>query len=436
MDPTLSLFISFALLLGLIVLGIHVGFALLISALILLVMADPAYLDLVLVRLYESMNEFALIAIPMFILLGNAIGKSRVSEDLYEFFHRLLYRVPGGLAAASVFAAAIFSALSGSSPATAAAIGRSAIPEMLKRNYPTRLATGSVAAGGTLGVLIPPSVTMIVYGIATDTSIGKLFLAGVFPGMLLAALFAVWSVIYFRLKAKEGNVGDVEATYTLRDKLVMAPKILPFILIIIFILWALYFGVATPSEVAALGALAALALVALIYRIRLKNLSGILIDSVKDSVMVMFIIAASYIYGVALSALYVTQTIAMGIASLDLSPWQLLIIINAFLFLLGFFLPPVSVIVITTPMLWPAIESAGIDPIWYGVMLTINLEAGLITPPVGLNLFVIKAIAPNVSYYDIFMGSLPYIGLLFASIAILFLFPQIALWLPNQVITR
>jgi len=366
----------------------------------------------------------------MFIVMGGAVASSRAGSDLYEALDRWLYRVPGGLMVSNIGACAIFAALSGSSPATCAAIGKMGIPEMRKRGYADGLATGSIAAGGTLGILIPPSITMIVYGIATETSIGRLFLAGLLPGLMLTGLFVTWGLIHARL------TGDVNAAraraFSLREKLEVLPRVAPFLLIIAGILWVLYGGVATPSEAAGVGAVMCLLLVIVIYRMtRLQDHWTMLRSSMREAVMILMIIAAAELFSYMMSTLYITQSLALWIADLDVNRWILMGWINLFLLVAGFFLPPVAVILMTAPTLLPIIESAGFDPIWFAVILTINMEIGLITPPVGLNLYVINGIVPDVKLPTILWGALPFMFCMMLGIVLLCIFPSIALWLPE-----
>jgi len=332
----------------------------------------------------------------------------------------------------NIGACALFAALSGSSPATCAAIGKMGIPEMTRRGYPDSLAAGSIAAGGTLGILIPPSVTMIVYGIATETSIGRLFLAGLVPGIMLTLMFMAWAL--FDCWRRGLGLGDLTRRYSLRERLQALPRVLPFLLIVALILFVLYGGVATPSEAAGAGALICLALAAVIYRMwRLRPLVDIFRDTIRESVMIMIIIGAAELFSFALSSMFITQSIADGIASLEVNRWALLGIINVFLLVAGFFLPPVAIILMTAPILIPLLQTNGFDPYWFAVILTINMEIGLITPPVGLNLYVINGIAPQISLRDILVGSLPFVMLMVLAIVILSVVPQIATFLPNLV---
>ena len=433
MDPlSLGLLVAFMTIVVLFS-GVSVASGLLIvSAGFLLVFDGMRSLELMPEIFFGKLNSFALLSIPMFIIMGAAISSTRAGADLYEALERWLTRVPGGLVMSNLGACALFSAMSGSSPATCAAIGKMGIPEMRKRGYPDEVAAGSIAAGGTLGILIPPSVTMIVYGIATETSIGRLFLAGVMPGLLLVGLFMAWS-IYDTWRNGSAEV-LAQRSYTLKQKLEILPRVIPFIVIILGVLYAMYGGIATPSETAAVGALLCLVIAMIIYRLwSPKALWTILSDSTRESVMILFIIGAAGVFSYMLSSLYITQSIAAWISDLDVNRWVLMGIVNVFLLVAGFFLPPVAVILMAAPILLPIILAAEFDPYWFAVILTINMEIGLISPPVGLNLYVINSIAPDIPLKTILRGSLPYVGCMVLAIVILCFFPGIATWLPDMV---
>lgn len=403
---------------------------LIVSALFLIAFDGFRSLELMPEILYGKLDNFALLSIPMFILMGASIASTRAGADLYEALDRWLTRVPGGLVISNLGACALFAAMSGSSPATCAAIGKMGIPEMRKRNFPDGVATGSIAAGGTLGILIPPSVTMIVYGIATETSIGRLFLAGVMPGLLLVALFMVWS-IYSTWRA--GNMDALAGrSFTWKQKFEVLPRVVPFLLVIAGVLYTLYGGVATPSETAAVGAIFCVILAVIIYRMTdVTQLWTMLRDTTKESVMILFIIGAAGVFSYMLSSLFITQAIAEWIGTLDVNKWVLMFYVNIFLLVAGFFLPPVAVILMAAPILMPIILGAGFDPYWFAVILTINMEIGLISPPVGLNLYVINGIAPEIPLKTILRGSIPYVGCMILAIILLSLFPGIATWLPD-----
>ena len=273
---------------------------------------------------------------------------------------------------------------------------------------------------------------MIVYGIATETSIGRLFLAGVVPGLLLVGLFMAWSVFS---TWRSGNLEVLSpVAYSWRQRLEIMPRVLPFLVIIAGVLYAMYGGVATPSETAAVGALLCLLIAMVIYRLwSPAALWDVLRDSTRESVMILFIIGAAGVFSYMLSSLFITQSIAEWIGTLDVNRWVLMGAVNLFLLIAGFFLPPVAVILMAAPILLPIILSAGFDPIWFAVVLTINMEIGLISPPVGLNLYVINGIAPDISLRSILVGSLPFVGCMVVAIGLLCVFPGLALWLPDLV---
>ncbi|MEJ2456023.1 MAG: TRAP transporter large permease [Candidatus Thiodiazotropha sp.] len=433
MDPLLLGALASVCLVLLLLSGMPVAFALGVTAVLFLLLHNgPATFSIVADTLFASLDEFALLSIPMFLVMGSAIAASRAGSDLYEAIDRWLYKVPGGLLISNIGACGVFAALTGSSPATCAAIGKMGIPEMRKRGYPAGLATGAIAAGGTLGILIPPSITMIVYGIATETSIGRLFMAGLLPGLMLIGLFIGWSLIYARIKGY--TFVEEDKHFSLRDKLVILPKVIPFMMIIALVLWALYGGVATPSEASGVGAMVCILLVMAIYRVwRPRQLWQIISSATRESVMLMMIIGMAGLFSYMMSSLYITQGIAEFIAAQQLSPWALILLLNLFLLVAGFFLPPVAVILMTAPTLVPIVLQAGYDPIWFGVMLTLNMEIGLITPPVGLNLYVINGIVPDVDLKTVLIGALPFMLCMLVGIALLIAFPQIALWLPNHL---
>ena len=413
--------------------GVSVAIGLLIvSAGFLLAFDGMRSLELMPEIMFGKLNDFALLSIPMFVIREASIASTRAGADLYEALERWLTRVPGGLVISNLGACALFSAMSGSSPATCAAIGKMGIPEMRKRGYPDGIAAGSIAAGGTLGILIPPSVTMIVYGIATETSIGRLFLAGVVPGLMLVVLFMAWSLY---ATWSSGNAAVLSPRrYSWRERVEILPRVLPFVAIIAGVLYAMYGGIATPSETAAVGALLCLLIAMVIYKLwSPAALWVVLRDSTRESVMILFIIGAAGVFSYMLSSLFITQSIAAWIGELDANRWVIMAAINVFLLVAGFFLPPVAVILMAAPILLPIITAAGFDPIWFAVILTINMEIGLISPPVGLNLYVINGIAPDISLRTILVGSLPFVACMVLAILILCFFPGLATWLPDLV---
>jgi tripartite ATP-independent transporter DctM subunit len=399
----------------------------------LLLIKGPASLANVPILMMDELSSFALLTIPLFVLLGAAIGASAAGKDIYESLHRWLDRVPGGLVIANILACGVFSAICGSSPATAAAIGKAGVPEMIKRGVSPAMATGSICAGGTLGILIPPSITMILYGLVTETSIGRLFLAGVVPGILLVLMFSVYAWLA-TLRAQRAAPPVEHVRYTFAQKVEGLGRVSPFLGIVLAIGYAMYGGLATPSEVAALSAVLALVLVIVIYRQwRLADQWRIFRETVRESSMILMIIGAAAVFSYMLSLLYVTQSAAQWLVDLELNRWVLMLAINVFLLVAGCFLPPVAIILMVMPILTPVLEAANFDLIWFAVILTINMEVGLITPPVGLNLYVLKGVAPEVPLPTVLKGSMPFVALMLLAMVLLSVFPQIALWLPGQM---
>ena len=425
--------------------GMPIAFALGTVAVSFMYFFMPASsLDTVTQNVYEEMASITLLSIPLFIMKGAAIGKSRAGQDLYSAIHAWLHKVPGGLGIANVFACALFAAMAGSSPATCSAIGSAGIPEMRKRGYSSGFAAGIIAAGGTLGILLPPSIVMILYAVAAEQSLGRLFLAGIGPGLLLVALFAGYAVVRarkeYQIALKVYEAGGEKSAYldkehfTLAQKVEMLPRVLPFLVLLIGVMVALYGGYATPSETAGLGGLLALGLVAVVYGLwRPKDVMPILSSTLKESTMLMLIIGMSLLYSYVMSHLHISQSAAHWIVGMELSRWVLLTVILLMVVVLGFFLPPVSIILMTAPIILPPLKAAGFDLIWFGVVMTIVMEMGLIHPPVGLNIFVIKNVAPDISLKEVIWGVMPFLGLMFAAVFLLCLFPEIATGLPNIV---
>ncbi|GAC1600698.1 MAG: TRAP transporter large permease [Ramlibacter sp.] len=425
--------------------GAPIAFALGSVALLFMFVFMPASaLNTVTQNVYEEMASITLLSIPLFILKGAAIGRTRAGQDLYAAMHAWMGRVPGGLGIANVFACALFAAMAGSSPATCSAIGSAGIPEMRKRGYSPGFAAGIIAAGGTLGILLPPSVTMILYAVAAEQSLGRLFLAGIFPGVLLVVLFSIYAVFRYR---KEYRLAHIEytrsgthspllerETFTAQQKFEMLPRVVPFLLLLIGVMAALYGGFATPSETAGLGAVLALVLIAVIYKVwRPRDVAPILAATLRESTMLMMIIGMSLLFSYVMSFLHISQSTAEWIVAMQLSRWVLLATILVMVILLGFFLPPVSIILMTAPIILPPLRAAGFDLIWLGVLMTIVMETGLIHPPVGLNIFVIKNIAPDIPLNEIIWGVVPFVLLMLFGVVLICIFPGIATALPDAL---
>ena len=425
--------------------GAPISFALGSVAVLFMYLFMPAQsLNTVTQNVYEEMASITLLSIPLFILKGAAIGRSPAGQDLYAAMHVWMGRIPGGLGIANVFACALFAAMAGSSPATCSAIGSAGIPEMRKRGYSPGFAAGIIAAGGTLGILLPPSITMILYAVAAEQSLGRLFLAGIGPGALLVVLFSLYATWRYRVEYRAAEVthaaGGIKSAYldqhvySLREKVEMLPRVLPFVILLIGVMVALYGGYATPSETAGLGAILALVLIAVVYGLwRPTQLAPILTSTLRESTMLMFIIGMSLLYSYVMSYLHISQSAAEWIVGLALSKWLLLTVILLMVLLLGFFLPPVSIILMTAPIILPPLKAAGFDLIWFGVVMTVVMEMGLIHPPVGLNIFVIKNIAPDIPLKDVIWGVMPFVGLMLIAIVLCCFFPAIATGFPDAV---
>jgi C4-dicarboxylate transporter DctM subunit len=425
--------------------GMPIAFSLgAVATLFMIAFMPGASVDTIAQNVYEEMASITLLSIPLFILKGAAIGRSRAGQDLYGALHAWMHRIPGGLGIANVFACALFAAMAGSSPATCSAIGSAGIPEMRKRGYSGGFAAGIIAAGGTLGILLPPSITMILYAVAAEQSLGRLFLAAIGPALLLVVLFAGYAAWRFRrehrraraLHAQTGAFSELlrEDPLSLRDKFALLPRVLPFVILLTGVMIALYGGYATPSETAGLGAVLALLLIAGIYSVWTpRELEPILAATLRESTMLMLIIGMSLLYSYVMSYLHISQSAAQWIVSLELSRWVLLVTILLLVVVLGFFLPPVSIILMMAPIILPPLKAAGFDLIWFGVIMTIVMEMGLIHPPVGLNLFVIKNIAPDIPLADVVWGVLPFVVLMILAVVLLSVVPDIATWLPHKV---
>ena len=433
MSPTTQGTLVLIVTLLMLVSGIPVAFGLGAIAIAFLVLFQGFdALHVVAETFWSGLDEFTLVAIPMFVMMGAAIGSSPAGKDLYEALDRWLYRLPGGLVISNIGACAIFAALTGSSPACCAAIGKMGIPEMRRRGYPDDVATGSICAGGTLGILIPPSITFILYGIATETSIGRLVhrrrLAGIDADRSVHGVddlhyLEAWLPLTrdrFPLFV-EGKIPvdsedravhlhhcrcDVFALRRRRDSIGGGGR------------WRGALPVPGDPDLSLW---------------KPDQIWLILRDTMRESVMILTIIATAVLFGYMLTSLYLTQTLAQAIADLHANKWVLMFLINIFLLVCGFFIPPAAIILMTSPILLPIITAAGFDPVWFGVILTINMEIGLIHPPVGLNIYIVNAIAPDVPLAQVMWGTLPYVICMMLAIVILCIFPEIATWLPDHL---
>ncbi|MGD8564711.1 MAG: TRAP transporter large permease subunit, partial [Desulfarculaceae bacterium] len=360
---------------------------------------------------YESLHSFTLTAIPLFILMANILIHSRISEDLYRLIHKFVGHLPGGLGIATVLFCAGFSAISGSSVATAATVGMLAMPEMLQAGYDRRFTYGLVAAGGTLGILIPPSLSMILYGALTDVSVGDLFIAGIIPGLLLTGLFVAYTVVHARNK---GYIRNRPASWNERRTALRRASwgmILPPLVV-----GGIYLGWFTPTEAAGVGVVYSLAASLLSGRLGVKDLMPVLLSTLRTTAMVLTIIVGAIIFGHVVTMLQVPQRMIDFLGELGVPPWQFIVLVCLVFIFLGDFLEVVSITIITLPIIFPILLALKIDPVWFAVIMTINMEFALITPPVGLNLFVIKGVADDASLFEVFRGTVPFMLLMLATL--------------------
>ena len=375
--------------------------------------------------LHRGLASYTLICIPLFILMGEVMARTSIGGKLYHLFYVWLHRLPGGLSIASVGSSAVFGAMSGVSVAGAATIGRFAIPEMLKRGYDPGLAGGSVAAAGSLALLIPPSIGFVLYGEMADQSIGKLFTAAILPGLLLTGLMMLYLYIVVKLRPHMAPRGQEKISA--RERWSALRHVWPACLMILAVLGTIYFGIATPTEAAGVGAFAAFAIAAGRRELSVRLAIDILRSTIVTSGMILLILASALLFGYIMTRLMIPQKIVGLVGELQQPGWVILCATMLFLIVIGMFLDIVSVILITTPILLPIVVAAGYDPIWFGVVMIIACEMAVITPPVGLNLYVIKGIAPEISLADIIRGALPFVLVELVCIIILTLFPSIVM---------
>jgi C4-dicarboxylate transporter, DctM subunit len=377
---------------------------------------------------WATSNNFLLVAIPFFVLLGEILLRSGMAERMYNALVLWVPWLPGGLMHANIAACAMFAATSGSSVATAATIGTVALGEIEKRGYSERLFLGTIAAGGTLGILIPPSINMIIYGVLTDTSIPKLYLAGVIPGLVLAALFSLTVLVLCIVRP---SLGGKPTTTTWTARFNALPDLLPPVVIFLAVIGSIYAGWATATEAAALGVIAALGVAAVHRRLTVDVLLEAFEGTMKTTAMIMAIIVAAYFLNFVITSIGLTNQVNRFITELGLGPVQLLIIVVLFYFILGMIMETLSMMVATVPIIAPIMFKAGFDPVWFGIIVIILMELALITPPVGLNLYVVQGLRKRGKINDVIIGASPFVITMLLMIIILSFWPSIALWLPS-----
>jgi C4-dicarboxylate transporter, DctM subunit len=377
---------------------------------------------------WATSNNFLLVAIPFFVLLGEILLRSGMAERMYNALVLWVPWLPGGLMHANIAACAMFAATSGSSVATAATIGTVALGEIEKRGYSERLFLGTIAAGGTLGILIPPSINMIIYGVLTDTSIPRLYLAGVIPGLVLATLFSLTVLLLCIIRP---SLGGKPTTTTWAARFKALPDLLPPIVIFLAVIGSIYAGWATATEAAALGVIAAMGVAAVHRRLTIDVLLEAFEGTMKTTAMIMAIIIAAYFLNFVITSIGLTNQVNRFITELGLGPVQLLIIVVLFYFILGMIMETLSMMVATVPIIAPIMFKAGYDPVWFGIIVIILMELALITPPVGLNLYVVQGLRKRGKINDVIIGASPFVITMLLMIVILSFWPNIAMWLPS-----
>ncbi len=377
---------------------------------------------------WGASTEFTLVSVPLFIMMGEILLRSGVTRNLYEALDRWLNWLPGGLMHTNIAAAALFAATSGSSVATAATIGTVALPNM-KQGYHAPTFLGSIAAGGTLGILIPPSINMVIYGIIAEASIAKLYLAATIPGVLLALLFSLLILVICMVRPEWGGPRR-SATWAARFRGLV--HLLPVLFLFLVVVGSIYAGLATPTEAAALGVLAALVLAWAGGDLSLPVLFRAFEGTMRTTCMVMLIVVSAMFLSFCMASTGLTKAATDAVTSLHLPPLVMMLAIILFYLVLGCFMEPISMLLTTGPVLIPVVVALGYDPIWYGVLFMILSEAGLITPPIGVNLFVVQSVRGEGEIRDVIVGSLPFLAAMLGMIALLLAFPGLALWLPNN----
>ncbi|TCP59929.1 tripartite ATP-independent transporter DctM subunit [Rhodovulum bhavnagarense] len=414
--------------------GLWVGFALIAVGLVAMIAASSAPVGLVFAtKIWGGLTVWDLTALPMFIWMGEILVRSRLSADMFAGLAPFTARLPGRLLHVNVMGCALFAAVSGSSAATTATIGRMSVPELTARGYDTRMVIGTLAGSGTFGFLIPPSIILIVYGAATEQSIARLFLAGVLPGLMLAALFSGYIMLWARLN--RSRMPEAEPPVDRRKAIGAAARLLPVVGLIVAVIGSIYAGVASPTEAAVIGVTGALILAAITGGMSWATFTQALRSATITTCMIAFILAGAAFLTVAMGYTGIPRQLAAWIAQMGLSQYALLAALTVFFIVMGMFLDGISIVVLTVSIILPMVTQAGIDPIWFGIFLVLVVEMSQITPPVGFNLFVLQKITGQ-DIFRIARHAAPFFGLLVLAVAILSAFPQIALWLPSTMLTR
>ena len=415
-----------AILLFILALGLPVAFSLGMTSLIL-IQVFHLPIKIIGTTMWSSLESFNTLSIPIFILMSRILLDGEVGDDLFEVMNTWVRHLPGGLGIGTILACAFFAAITGSGAATAATIGMVAYPALIKHGYDKTLTLGLLAAGGTLGILIPPSIPMIIYATVTEDSTGKLFMAGVVPGLLLATLFIVY-VVY---KSKHGGYTS-EPKAPWKERMSITIKNLPGIFLPLLIIGGIYTGIFTPTEAAAVGLVYSLFITLFVYRtVKFADIPKICMKAVPSSCMIAIIICGALLFGRVMTYLRIPQALTAFVVDNKLSAATFIIIMNLLMFVLGALLETVSVVLLTMPLVTPILHALGVNTIWYGVLVTINMTMALISPPVGMNLYVINGLFPNVKMQEVIKGVIPFAAIIIVLLIIAGMVPQLSLWLPS-----
>ena len=412
--------------------GIWVALSMIgVSAIGMMLFTSRPVGDAMATTIWGTSSSWTLTALPLFVWMGEILFRTKLSENLFKGLSPWMQKLPGGLIHVNVVGCALFAAISGSSAATVATVGKMSIPELRKRNYPEKILLGSLAGSGTLGLLIPPSIILIIYGVAVQESIAKLFIAGIIPGIMIALIFMSYVIIWSLINKK--SMPKILEEYSFLEKIKRSKQLLPVIILILAVIGSIYTGIATATEAASLGVVGALILSYFQKSLTLKTFKSSLLGATKTSCMIAFILAGSTFLSLAMGFTGLPRNLALWIQNMELSPYVLIFVLMIFYIILGMFLDGISAVVLTMAIIEPMIRQAGFDMIWFGIFLVIVVEMAQITPPVGFNLFVLQGMANKDMGY-IARSAFPLFLLMVLAVAIVVIFPEIALWMPDQMI--
>ena len=412
--------------------GIWVALSMIgVSAIGMMLFTSRPVGDAMATTIWGTSSSWTLTALPLFVWMGEILFRTKLSENLFKGLSPWMQKLPGGLIHVNVVGCALFAAISGSSAATVATVGKMSIPELRKRNYPEKILLGSLAGSGTLGLLIPPSIILIIYGVAVQESIAKLFIAGIVPGIMIAIIFMSYVIIWSLINKKK--MPKILENYSFLEKIKRSQQLLPVILLILCVIGSIYTGIATATEAASLGVVGALILSFLQKSLTFETFKSSLLGATKTSCMIAFILAGSTFLSLAMGFTGLPRNLAIWIQNMDLSPYVLIFVLMIFYIILGMFLDGISAVVLTMAVIEPMIRQAGFDMIWFGIFLVIVVEMAQITPPVGFNLFVLQGMANKDMGY-IARSAFPLFLLMVLAVILVVIFPEIALWMPEQMV--